>query len=155
LTVEENIRLAAWTVRRQLSSSELDKRALEIYEKFPSLNAARQKKAAFLSGGQRRMLEISKCLMVTPSLVLIDEPTAGLAPKIAKDVYDKLAELNRLGMTILFVDQNIRQAVKLADYVYLLELGTNKLEAPGEQFRSNINQMIGTYVLGSEESYAV
>jgi branched-chain amino acid transport system ATP-binding protein len=90
--------------------------------------------AGELSGGMQRMVEIARSLMASPKLMLVDEPTAGLAKMMTKDVYNLLVKLKDEGLTILLVDQNIRQAIKIADYVYVLELGRNRHEGPRDQF---------------------
>jgi branched-chain amino acid transport system ATP-binding protein len=80
------------------------------------------------------MVELSRVLMTDPKLILVDEPTAGLAVKLSREIYDLLVGLKNEGITILLVDQNIRQAIRVADYVYVLELGRNRHEGPREEF---------------------
>ncbi len=80
------------------------------------------------------MVELSRVLMTEPKLILVDEPTAGLAVKLSRDIYNLLVGLKNEGITILLVDQNIRQAIRIADYVYVLELGRNRHEGPREEF---------------------
>ena len=88
-----------------------------------------------LSGGQQRMVEIGRTLMTDPKVILVDEPTAGLAKLLSEEVYQMLVDLrDRDNLTILLVDQEIRAALKIADYVYVLELGRNKFEGPAEDF---------------------
>jgi branched-chain amino acid transport system ATP-binding protein len=80
------------------------------------------------------MVEVGRVMMTDPKLILVDEPTAGLALMLARDIYDLLVQLKEEGITILLVDQNIRQAISIADYVYVLELGRNRHEGPREEF---------------------
>jgi branched-chain amino acid transport system ATP-binding protein len=133
MTVEENLELGAWTFR---SDRERIKRKIEeSYERFPILRDRRRSPAGELSGGMQRMVEVSRTLMTDPKLILVDEPTAGLAVMLAREVYQMLVGLKEdEGLSILLVDQNIRQAVQIADYVYILELGRNRVEGPREEF---------------------
>ena len=87
------------------------------------------------------MVELGRAMMIDPQLMLVDEPTAGLAPKLAREIYDKLLELKDEAMTILMVDQNIRQAIEISDYVYALALGKNMAEGPREDF-DNLKERI-------------
>jgi branched-chain amino acid transport system ATP-binding protein len=132
MTVEENLQLGAWTFKRD--KKRIKTRLEEIYNRFPILKERRKMEAGLLSGGEQRMVEIGRALMTNPNILLIDEPTAGLAPKVARAIYDVLKMLKEEGRTILLVDQNIRQAVENSDYVYALELGKNKVEGPKENF---------------------
>ncbi|MDD2696107.1 MAG: ATP-binding cassette domain-containing protein, partial [Anaerolineales bacterium] len=105
------------------------------YARFPVLKDRRQSRAGSLSGGQQRMVELGRTLMTEPKVILVDEPTAGLAKMLTAEVYHMLAGLrDNEGITIMLVDQEIRQALKIADYVYVLELGRNKFEGPVEEF---------------------
>lgn len=132
MTVEENLELGAWSFRRD---SARIKRKLEAnYDRFPVLKDRRRSPAGELSGGMQRMVEVGRALMNDPKLILVDEPTAGLAIKLARDVYDLLTLLKREGITIMLVDQNIRQAIEISDYVYVLELGRNRHEGPRSEF---------------------
>jgi branched-chain amino acid transport system ATP-binding protein len=98
------------------------------------LKERRKSLAGKLSGGQQRMVEVGRTLMTDPTVMLVDEPTAGLAKLLSQEVYQMLVSLKESGITILLVDQEIRQALKIADYVYVLELGRNKYEGPVDQF---------------------
>ena len=133
LTVEENIQLGGWTFRRD--KKRLTQKIDENYERFPILKDKRRQQAGELSGGQQRMVELSRTLMTDPTLILVDEPTAGLAKLLSQEVYQMLVDLrDRDGLTIILVDQEIRQALKIADYVYVLDLGRNKFDGPVEEF---------------------
>lgn len=133
MSVEENLEVGAWTFRKDRKRL---KQQLEAnYERFPILKEKRRQLAGELSGGQQRMVEIGRTLMTQPKVILVDEPTAGLAKLLSEEVYQMLVDLrDREGLTILLVDQEIREALKIADYVYVLELGRNKFEGPASEF---------------------
>lgn len=133
MTVEENLMMGAWTFRDD--RDRIQQKIEENYVRFPILREKRNQNAGSLSGGQQRMVEIGRTLMTDPELILVDEPTAGLAKLLSQDVYRMLSELrDRDGLTIILVDQEIRHALKIADYVYVLELGRNKFQGPVEEF---------------------
>ncbi|MGD8752091.1 MAG: ABC transporter ATP-binding protein, partial [Anaerolineales bacterium] len=133
MTVEENIMLGGWTFRND--KDRLNRKIEENYVRFPILKEKRKQPAGELSGGQQRMVELSRTLMTDPQLILVDEPTAGLAKMLSEEVYQMLVDLrDRDGLTIILVDQEIRQALKIADYVYVLDLGRNKFDGPVEEF---------------------
>lgn len=139
MTVEENLQLGGWTFKHD--KKRMKRKLKENYERFPVLEKRRKQKAGNFSGGEQRMVELGRAMMIDPQLMLVDEPTAGLAPKLAREVYDKLLELKDEGMTILMVDQNIRQAIEISDYVYALALGKNMAEGPREDF-DNLKERI-------------
>lgn len=133
MSVEENLLMGAWTFRsdKERIAAKLE----ENFERFPVLREKRDAKAGDLSGGQQRMVEIGRTLMTDPKVMLVDEPTAGLAKLLSEEVYRMLARLrDKEGLTIVLVDQEIRHALKIADYVYILELGRNKFEGTPEEF---------------------
>jgi branched-chain amino acid transport system ATP-binding protein len=133
MSVEENLELGAWTYRGD--KSRLKRKLEENYERFPALKDRRKSTAGELSGGMQRMVEIGRTLMTDPKVILVDEPTAGLAKLLSEEVYQMLVDLrDKERLTILLVDQEIRAALKIADYVYVLELGRNKFEGPAEEF---------------------
>jgi branched-chain amino acid transport system ATP-binding protein len=133
MTVEENLELGAWTFRGD--KSRIRRKLEENYERFPALNDRRRSQAGELSGGMQRMVELGRTLMTDPKVILVDEPTAGLAKMLSEEVYHMLEDLrDKEGMTMILVDQEIRQALRIADYVYVLELGRNKFEGPVEEF---------------------
>jgi len=133
MSVEENLELGGWTFRRDKKQVRAKMEA--NYERFPVLRDKRKQITGELSGGQQRMVEIGRTLMANPKVLLIDEPTAGLSKMLAEEVYQMLTALtSRDNLTILIVDQEIRQALKIADYVYVLELGRNKYEGPTSEF---------------------
>jgi branched-chain amino acid transport system ATP-binding protein len=132
MTVEENLELGAWSFRND--QAQVQARLEENYERFPILWERRRSPAGELSGGMQRMVELGRVMMTRPHLILVDEPTAGLAVMLANEIYQLLVNLKNEGITVLLVDQNIRQAIKIADYVYVLELGRNRHEGPREEF---------------------
>jgi branched-chain amino acid transport system ATP-binding protein len=133
MSVEENLELGAWTFRND--KARIQRKIEENYERFPMLKDRRKSKAGELSGGMQRMVEVGRTLMTDPKVILVDEPTAGLAKLLSEEVYQMLIQLrDEENMTIILVDQEIRQALKIADYVYVLELGRNRFEGPVEEF---------------------
>ncbi len=133
MSVEENLMMGAYTFRKD--RARMRQRIEENYERFPILKEKRRQMAGELSGGQQRMVELGRTLMTDPKVVLVDEPTAGLAKLLSEEVYRMLVDLrDKEKKTIILVDQEIRQALKIADYVYVLELGRNKFNGPAEEF---------------------
>jgi ABC-type branched-subunit amino acid transport system ATPase component len=132
LTVEENLRMGGWIFRRDRArlASALDR----VFTAFPALADRRRARAGALSGGQGRMLSVAREMMTAPELMLVDEPTAGLAPALVSQVYELLHAARRAGSTILLVDQNIEDAVREADYVYLVDLGRVRAHGPAREF---------------------
>ncbi len=134
MSVKENLEVGAWTFRKD--KKRLKRKLEENYARFPILHDKRNQKTGELSGGQQRMVEIGRTLMTDPKIILVDEPTAGLAKLLSAEVYKMLTDLrDDDGLTILLVDQEIRQALKITDYVYVLELGRNKYEGKAEEFQ--------------------
>jgi branched-chain amino acid transport system ATP-binding protein len=134
MTVEQNLRLGAYIRPR---SDDLERDVARVYDTFPMLRAARRKRAADLSGGQQQMLEMGRALLLRPRLMLLDEPTLGLAPLVFKEIFRIIAELRGLGQTILMVEQNAAKALEISDYAYVLELGLNRFEGSGEGIRAD------------------
>lgn len=133
MTVRENLMMGAWTFRND--PTRIEQKIEENYIRFPILHEKQNDPAGSLSGGQQRMVEIGRTLMTDPKLILVDEPTAGLAKLLSQDVYRMLTNLrDQEQITVILVDQEIRQALKVADYVYVLELGRNKFQGPTEEF---------------------
>jgi len=132
LTVEENLRMGGWIFRRDRArlTAALDR----VLETFPVLAQRRREAAGALSGGQGRMLSLAREMMIAPELILVDEPTAGLAPALVAQVYELLHAARRAGSTILLVDQNVEDAVRAADHVYLVDLGRVRAQGPAREF---------------------
>jgi branched-chain amino acid transport system ATP-binding protein len=134
MTVDENLRLGAYI---RPGSAELDHDVDRIYATFPMLHEARRKRAAELSGGQQQMLEMGRALLLRPRLMLLDEPTLGLAPLVFREIFRIIEDLKRRGQTILMVEQNAAKALEISDYAYVLELGRNRFEGSGEAIRND------------------
>ncbi len=134
MSVEENLQLGGWTFRKD--KKQVRDKIEANFERFPVLKEKRRQITGELSGGQQRMVEIGRTLMSEPKVLLIDEPTAGLSKMLAEEVYEMLAKLVSVDkLTILIVDQEIREVLKIADYVYVLELGRNKFEGEVSEFK--------------------
>jgi branched-chain amino acid transport system ATP-binding protein len=134
MTVEENLLLGAYT---RPGSAELAGEVAQLYATFPVLSESRRKRASDLSGGQQQMLEMARALLLKPRLILLDEPTLGLAPLVFKEIFRIIENLRRLGQTILMVEQNAAKALEISDYAYVLELGQNRYEGHGEAIRND------------------
>jgi ABC-type branched-subunit amino acid transport system ATPase component len=133
LTVEENLRMGGWILRGDKAL--LDVRMAKVYDVFPVLAERRRHRAGALSGGQGRMLSVAREMMTEPPLLLVDEPTAGLAPNLVDQVYAVLQAARRAaGSTILLVDQNIEDALGHADAVHMVNLGRIKATGPAAEF---------------------
>jgi len=144
LTIEENLMMGAWTFRRD--KVRIRRKLEENYARFPNLSEKRKAMAGFLSGGEQRMVELGRSLMADPRLLLVDEPTAGLAPIFARAIRNKLVELKGEGKSILLVEQNIRDAIAIADYVFVLDLGKNKAEGTQEQFATDLKDLVKAWL---------
>jgi branched-chain amino acid transport system ATP-binding protein len=121
LTVEENLELGAWLFKRDKPRV---RECIEtIFQKYPVLRERRTIYAGNLSGGEQRMLEVGKALMIDPQIILFDEPTAGLAPIVGNLIFEKIEKLKTEKRTILMVEQNVKKALTITDYVYVLEFG--------------------------------
>jgi len=145
LTVYENLRLGAWAAK--IDKKEIKESINRIYEKFPSLKAREKVAAGRLSGGEQRMLEFGRALITSPKAILVDEPTAGLAPKVAKEIYQKLEGLKEEGIGIVLVDQNVRSALLLSDYVCVLKMGRIELEGPKGEFDKRMASLIREWLV--------
>src|SRR5437867_13119622 len=147
LTVQENLELGAWVFRhgRARVAGMLER----AYDAFPRLGDKRRLRATVLSGGEAKMLSVAKELVTAPSLLLVDEPSAGLAPRIAEQVYERLREVQAAGVTILLVDQNITKAVEVSDHLYLLEMGRVRREGPRQAFADQLREIIRDALLGA------
>jgi branched-chain amino acid transport system ATP-binding protein len=133
MSVEDNLKLGAWTFRGD--NKRVQEKIEENYQRFPMLRERKKDDAGLLSGGMQRMVEVGRTLMTDPKVILVDEPTAGLAKMLSTEVYQMLKGLrDDDGLTIILVDQEIRQALKIADYVYVLELGRNKIDGYTQEF---------------------
>ena len=132
LTVDENLRLGAYAERR-VPREALDR----VFTQFPRLAERRGQLAGTLSGGEQQMLAMARALMTKPRLLLLDEPSMGLAPVLVRAIFQTIAEINRQGTTVLLVEQNANAALRLARRAYVLETGRIALEGPGADLARN------------------
>jgi branched-chain amino acid transport system ATP-binding protein len=153
LTVEENLLAGAHTRGRQSLAGDLD----IVYAYFPRLKERRHGTSGYLSGGEQQMLAIGRALMARPRLIMLDEPSLGLAPLMVQEIFEIIQRINReSGSTILLVEQNARLALRVASYAYLMENGRIVLEGPPSKLRENQDVQefyLGLTELGERRSY--
>jgi branched-chain amino acid transport system ATP-binding protein len=130
LTVDENLTLGAYS-RSDKAAIEADRR--KVLERFPRLAERAKQKAGTLSGGEQQMVAVGRALMTRPKLLMMDEPSLGLAPLIVKMIFEIVKAINAEGVTVLLIEQNARAALEIADYGYVLETGRITLHGPGKQ----------------------
>ena len=135
LSVQENLDLGGFTDHR--NTADLEKRRQYVFELFPILYDRRSQDSGLLSGGEQQMLAIGRALMTDPKLMLLDEPSMGLAPFLVQAIMKIIRKLNEQGVTILLVEQNAKVALKLADYGYVLETGSIVIEGDGATLRQD------------------
>jgi ABC-type branched-subunit amino acid transport system ATPase component len=116
----------------------------DIYQRYPDLAGRIKDRAGALSGGQRQMLAMARALMSAPDVLLLDEPSAGLAPALVDQLFDELVKINQSGVTILMVEQNARRALEISDYGYVLDMGRNRHEGEGRSLASD-PEIVGIY----------
>lgn len=144
LTVEENLRMGGWAIKED--GSKLQRNIEAVLDLFPQLKELLNRKAVLLSGGQARLLEIARTLVADPALVMIDEPSAGLSPKMANAVYQHILQLKEFGKTVLLVEQNVRSALPLADHVCVMREGTVVLASPREEMEGQLREVISSWL---------
>ncbi len=130
MTVLENLEMGAYI---EPDAKRIRQALEQVYALFPILAERRQQKAGTLSGGEQQMVAIGRALMTHPKLILLDEPSLGLAPRFVSLIFDKLVEMKRAGYTLMVVEQNAARALAVADRAYALELGQNRFEGSGEE----------------------
>ena len=146
LTVAENLDSAAWTIS---SKSERERRKQEVLQLFPNLKKFLAKKASLLSGGERQMVAIGMALMLSPEVLLLDEPSIGLAPKVVQEVFIQIKKIRDSGTSILMVEQNAAAALQISNRGYVIELGEKALEGTGKELLSDPE--VGRLFLGRGE----
>jgi branched-chain amino acid transport system ATP-binding protein len=144
LRVEDNLLLGAFPrIRYGMTGIRTELQA--VYERFPRLRERRAQRASTLSGGERQMLALGRALMAKPRLLMLDEPSLGLAPRIVRDIFQIIADLKQTGVSILLVEQNARVALHVADYGYVLETGKIVLEGAASELAVN-RLVVDTYL---------
>ncbi len=144
LTVEENLRVGAYKIK---SKEELEKNFERVYTLFPRLKERAKQQSSTLSGGEQQMLAIGRALMGSPKLLILDEPSLGLAPLLIKDIFNTLVKIKEEGTTILIVEQNALSTLKIADYAYVLELGKISMHGKAEELAKD-ERLISAYLGG-------
>ena len=144
LSVEDNLRLGAFH-RRSAGARAIAADIAGVYARFPQLHERSRQLAGTLSGGERQMLALGRALMAKPRLLLLDEPSLGLAPRIVRETFHIIADLKRTGVSMLLVEQNARAALQVADYAYVLETGSIVLEGAARELAGN-PRVVETYL---------
>lgn len=140
MTVEENLELGGWIMRDDAARM---KGAFErLYVHFPRLKEKRHLPAGVLSGGEQRMVEIARLTMTDPKMLLLDEPSVGLMPRLVDEVYDEILRLKEERYTIVIVDQNVRKSISIADYVYAFALGENRYEGTRDEIAARLDDIV-------------
>ena len=143
LTVLENLEMGAYTRKSGVRA-----RVEELYELFPDLRLAARRPARTLSGGQRNMLAMARGLMSDPKVLLVDEPTAGMAPKFETAVWEHIVQVRQTGVAVVVVEQNTRRTLTYADWAYVLVLGKNRLSGPPAELLGD-EEVVALYIGGS------
>lgn len=144
MSVEDNLLMPGEHMLRAglIDRSTLSDRLEDTYERFPLLRERRKEAAGNFSGGQQKMLEFAKAYLIKPRLCLIDEPSIGLSPKVAAEVYEWIGLFSRSDMGILLVDHNIRKVLKMSDFIYVLTLGQVSAKGGREDFQSDLHDQV-------------
>jgi branched-chain amino acid transport system ATP-binding protein len=148
MSVEDNLIMGAYTIYRQ-GFHDMRMSLEDVYQRFPRLKERRSQMAGTLSGGERAMLVLGRALMGQPKVLLLDEPSLGLAPLIVKEVFRIITDLKNTGVSILLVEQNARAALQVSSYGYVLETGHVVLEGPADELTDNPAVML-TYLGGTK-----
>ncbi|QIT55490.1 ABC transporter ATP-binding protein [Aquisalimonas sp. 2447] len=132
LTVQENLEMGAYAIK-----GDLRPRLEKVFSVFPRLRERRRQDAGLMSGGERQMVAMGRALMIDPQLLMLDEPTAGLSPRLIDDTFERIREIRALGIGVLMVEQNAKQALGVADRGYVLATGANRFEDTGKNLLDN------------------
>jgi branched-chain amino acid transport system ATP-binding protein len=161
LTVEENLLIGAYNLKGKVvtdvngnnikvsKKQHLQENFRRVYDLFPILEERKKQQASTLSGGEQQMLAVGRALMSSPKLLLLDEPSLGLAPLIIKDIFDIFVEIKKQGTTILIVEQNALATLKIADYAYVLEIGKVTMEGNSQELLNDDN-LVSAYLGGKK-----
>ena len=134
LTVDENLQIGGYTVGDRHQVAEAHERVMEL---FPALAGRRKAVAGYLSGGEQQMLAIGRALMTTPKLLILDEPSLGLAPKLVQQIRDIIVDINKQGTSVLLIEQNATMALSIASYGYIMETGKIVMDGPADKMRND------------------
>ena len=134
LTVKENLELAAWTVK---DKGEVKRRMEEVYDMFPRIKDRIAQLGGTLSGGEQQMLAVARAMVTGGQLLLLDEPSMGLAPVLVDEIFDKIVAINKMGTTVLLVEQNASEALEISDFAYVLEVGYSTISGPAKEIASD------------------
>ena len=138
MTVRENIELGAY---HRNDKKEIAEDMAQVFERFPRLFERQSQFAGTLSGGEQQMLAIGRAMMARPQVMLLDEPSMGLAPLVVQQIFDVVKDINKMGTTVLLVEQNARKALQIADYAYVMETGKIVMEGPAQEVAANPDVM--------------
>jgi branched-chain amino acid transport system ATP-binding protein len=141
MNVEDNLQLGAFRIARATAAQSFER----VYTLFPRLKERRKQLAGTLSGGEQQMLAMGRALMGAPKLLMLDEPSLGLAPLIVADIFRTVSELRAAGVSVLLVEQNAKAALKIADHAYVMELGEFVLNGPASEIATN-QQVVASYL---------
>lgn len=141
MTIQENMEMGAF-----IRNDDYSQRLEEVFDLFPVLRERKKQKVGHLSGGQRQMVAMGRALMLDPQVLLLDEPSAGLAPVLVSGIFEKVKEINATGVAMIIVEQNAKEALKMAHHGYVLAMGKNVLDDTGEALLAN--EEVGRLYLG-------
>jgi branched-chain amino acid transport system ATP-binding protein len=134
LTVKENLELAAWTVK---DKGEVNRRMEEVFEMFPRIKDRVGQLGGTLSGGEQQMLAVARAMVTGGDILLLDEPSMGLAPVLVDEIFDKIVAINKRGTTVLLVEQNAFEALEISDFAYVLEVGFSTISGPSKEIAAD------------------